>query len=118
MGCSAIRANSAAPISCSATQSGLRTLTSGSRDPKARAAAVKIEVREGNPLASIQELSTIFGWCGRWLLRQSLLSLTNVLGKGRREPSPSGEGPGRENDEPGEGPSPHGGRDLSNHPVK
>src|SRR5215467_4885817 len=59
MGCSAIRANSAAPISCSATQSGLRTLTSGSRDPKARAAAVRIEVREGNPLASILELSII-----------------------------------------------------------
>ena len=64
MGCSAIKANSAGPISRSANQSGLRTLTSGSRDPKARAAAVRIEVREGNPLASIQELSNISGSCG------------------------------------------------------
>jgi hypothetical protein len=61
MGWSAIRANSAGPISRSATQSGLRTLASGSRDPNARAAAVRIEVREGNPLASIQELSNISG---------------------------------------------------------
>jgi hypothetical protein len=37
----------------SATQSGLRTLGSGSREPSARAAAVRIEVWEGNPLASI-----------------------------------------------------------------
>ena len=64
MGCSAIRANSSGPISRSATQSGLRTLTSGSRAPKARAAAVRIEVREGNPLASILELSIISGSCG------------------------------------------------------
>jgi hypothetical protein len=61
MGWSAIRANSAGPISRSAIQSGLRTLASGSRDPNARAAAVRIEVREGNPLASIQELSNISG---------------------------------------------------------
>src|SRR5215469_13233474 len=63
MGWSAIRANSAGPISRSATQSGLRTLASGSRDPNARAAAVRIEVREGNPLASIQELLNISALC-------------------------------------------------------
>jgi hypothetical protein len=49
------------PIRRSATQSGFRTLASGSRDPKARAAAVTIEVRDGSPLASIQKLSN-FGW--------------------------------------------------------
>src|SRR5882762_1541057 len=48
-------------LSRAATQSGLRTLASGSRDPNPRAAAVRIEVREGNPLASIQELSNISG---------------------------------------------------------
>jgi glycosyltransferase involved in cell wall biosynthesis len=44
----AIRANSAGLISRSAPQSG----ASGSRDPNARAAAVRIEVREGNPNAA------------------------------------------------------------------
>jgi hypothetical protein len=63
MGWSAIRANSAGPINRPATQSGLRTLASGSRDPNARAAAVRIEVREGSPLASIQQLSDISGLC-------------------------------------------------------
>ena len=59
MGWSVIKANSAELINRSAAQSGFRTLASGSRDPNARAAAVRIAVREGNPLASMQELSNI-----------------------------------------------------------
>ena len=65
-GWSAIRANSSGPMSRCASESGLRTLGSGSCDPSARAAAVRIEVREGSPLASIQELSGIAGGSGRW----------------------------------------------------
>src|SRR6188474_2847274 len=56
MGWAVINASSAGPISRSATQSGLRTLASGSRDPSARAAAVRIEVREGNPSGCIPAL--------------------------------------------------------------
>jgi hypothetical protein len=50
---SAISASSVGPINRSAIQSGLRTLASGSRDPRARAAAVRIAVRDGRLLASI-----------------------------------------------------------------
>src|SRR5262245_36126490 len=46
-GCSRISANSSRPSNCCAIQSSLRTLESGSREPKARAAATKMDVLEG-----------------------------------------------------------------------